>query len=227
LSNGSYIFPRISPGDLKLYKESLKAAKVEVMEDPRILAMALALLDRGANPNASDKQGTTAIMYPAQEGNEEVAKALLDKGADVHAKNAEGESVLFIATENGHAAVAALLINNGADVNEKNPDGLSILETAIDSGRPEMVKLLLAAGAELHPEVLVERAKKPGALSPESLGHMDQIKILETAVAILKSENVDKQNKIETLQNQVDKLVDDVLELKTEVNPGFELLSGN
>jgi hypothetical protein len=224
---GIAIFYGRSLGEAELFKESLEVDEVEVIKAPHFLAIAMTLLDRGANPNATDKKGTTAIIYLAQEGNEVITKALLVKGADVNAKNAEGESALLLATENGHTAVAAMLIENDADVNVRNPDGLSILEMAIDGGRTEIVKLLLKEGAELHPEVLAEHAEKPGVLHPKSLGHGDRMKILEAAAAILKAENVDKQNKINLLQNQLRKLQGDVVDLKRKTSPHLELLYGS
>jgi ankyrin repeat protein len=224
---GITVFYGASPGEVELFQESLGITEVEVMQDPQILAMAITLLDRDANPNIGDKRGTTAIMYAAQEGNEEIARALLNKGADVNAKNVDGESALIFATENGHTAVAAMLIENGADVNAKSHDGSSALKTAMDNGLTEIVKLLLNSGIDLHTEYLTKSINGQNDSDSQPPGVEERIKALEAVVIILQSENVSRQNKIDLLQNQLEKLQIDVVELKKKAKPGLELLSGN
>ena len=44
-----------------------------------------ALIDEGADVNAGDKEGWTALMWPAGRGHTETVKALLEAEADVNA----------------------------------------------------------------------------------------------------------------------------------------------
>ena len=49
--------------------------------------MVLFLLSKGADVNAKNKIGSTALMYAALKGNTETVKVLLEQGANVNAKN--------------------------------------------------------------------------------------------------------------------------------------------
>lgn len=62
---------------------------------------ALQVLAAGANANASEKNGTTALMLAAQSGKPDLVRALLEHGADVNATNNNGQSALHLATQIG------------------------------------------------------------------------------------------------------------------------------
>jgi ankyrin repeat protein len=68
------------------------------------------LLERGADVNARDHDGETALMMAASGGSPEIVQALLDKGADVNAKfTATGKTALTLAEERGHTLIMELL----------------------------------------------------------------------------------------------------------------------
>jgi hypothetical protein len=48
------------------------------------------LLSKGADVNARDSIGHTALMWAAWQGDTPTAKALLDKGADVNVRDTDG-----------------------------------------------------------------------------------------------------------------------------------------
>ena len=72
------------------------------------------LLANGADVNAVDKKGRTALMIAAQEGRTKMVKLLLANGADVNAANTFGKTALSIATRRGDGALVELLKANGA-----------------------------------------------------------------------------------------------------------------
>ena len=81
-----------------------------------------ALLENGANPNISDFDAHTPLIYAAEQGNLEIVKLLLAKGADINgiAKGTPFDpsyyaTPLLYATEKGHKEVVEFLLNNGAD----------------------------------------------------------------------------------------------------------------
>ena len=54
-----------------------------------------ALLAKGADVNAKDNDGATALMLASQNGHLDVVQALLAKGADVNAKANDGVTALI------------------------------------------------------------------------------------------------------------------------------------
>jgi ankyrin repeat protein len=67
------------------------------------------LLDKGANPNARNKLGGTALMWTGTYGQEEAARLLLKKGADPTLKDHNGITASGWAAKNHNDDVAQLL----------------------------------------------------------------------------------------------------------------------
>ena len=74
------------------------------------------LLDLGADINAKDNNGQTALMRATDHGYTEIITLLLDKGADINANNNDGKSALKVAIENSRTETVILLIRNGAEI---------------------------------------------------------------------------------------------------------------
>jgi ankyrin repeat protein len=68
-----------------------------------------ALLVNGANVNAVDNNGWTALMFAAGRGQADITHLLMGRGADPNVKSKEGETALMIATEGKHEATAKVL----------------------------------------------------------------------------------------------------------------------
>ena len=110
-----------------------------------------ALIKKGADVNAKDKNSSTALMAVSQNGHREIVQLLLDKGADVNAKRTDGGvTALMIASQNGHQEVVQSLLDKGADVNAKKTDGVTALMIASQTGHQEVVQLLLDKGADVN-----------------------------------------------------------------------------
>jgi len=68
------------------------------------------LLAHGADVNARDQDGETALMIAASGGNSDIVRMLLDEGADVSAElGATGKTALMLAEEHGYTLVMELL----------------------------------------------------------------------------------------------------------------------
>lgn len=71
-----------------------------------------ALLGFGADPNARDAEGNTALIHAVRFGNDEavaVARALEGAGADPDLKNRAGETFWEVAAESGSSERLACL----------------------------------------------------------------------------------------------------------------------
>lgn len=113
------------------------------------LPLVKALLSNGADVNAKDNDGWTALMLASDSDHFEVVQALLANGADVNAKDRRGWTALMLASRTGSLDVAQALLAKGADVNAKTGDGTTALMLASAGGRLEIVRELLAKGADV------------------------------------------------------------------------------
>ncbi|KAI9774707.1 MAG: hypothetical protein M1839_001668 [Geoglossum umbratile] len=108
------------------------------------------LVENGAEVNAGDEGGRTALHWAVRNGREAVVKLLVEKGAEVNAKDRDGRAALHWAVWNGHEAVVKLLIEEGAEVNAKDIYGWMALHAAVWNGHKVVVKLLVEGGAEAN-----------------------------------------------------------------------------
>ncbi len=115
------------------------------------VAAVRALLKQGADVNAPQGDGMTALHWAAVRGDSALTSMLLAAGANVRATTRLGAfTPLHLASQYGQAAVIAALIGAGADVAAKTSTGATALFLAARSGDPEGVSRLVASGAEVN-----------------------------------------------------------------------------
>jgi len=131
-----------------------------VPDQAGLMACVKLLIASGANVNARDNEGETALMLAASgtgAGNVDCVRLLLSKGAEVNATDKDGETALMLASAGasivtssatipamGSADCVTLLISKGATVNAKDKKGKSALDWAGD--QPAIIVILKAAG---------------------------------------------------------------------------------
>lgn len=118
------------------------------------LARVRSLLASGADANARDAEGATALMRAAHLGRLDVVRALVDGGADVNATDERGWGALAKAAYNadldrGFADVVGFLIERGANVEAPIGYGIRPLMLAAGYGEIAVVEALLAGGADV------------------------------------------------------------------------------
>ena len=138
-----------------------------------------AALAAGADVNARDDKGWTALMYVVDKGYVLLVEPLLQAKADPDVRAPDGATALFMAVAHGHSEIIPLLMKAGADPTIKGPKGKTAtvvaqarygnLRTAYEKGEPPAVIALLAGrtfGEGVEPEELVRTLlkRKPGEI---------------------------------------------------------------
>ena len=108
-----------------------------------------ALLAKGADVNATQVDGTTALHTAVVNDHLEIADALLKAGAKAATGDRYGVMPLSLAAINGNAAMITRLLDAGADANTVDPAGESALMTAARTGAPDALRALLDRGARV------------------------------------------------------------------------------
>lgn len=154
----------IRKGDLQLARSLLQADRGLLVaadaQGARALHAAVAgasdlaavqwLVAEGADPNATDARGSTALHYAASLDLADIAAALLDRGAAIDAVNADGDTPLTAALRRRGREVAGLLIDRGADIHRSGAQGLTPLATAVREGNLALAARLLSRCADAN-----------------------------------------------------------------------------
>ncbi|MBI4654475.1 MAG: ankyrin repeat domain-containing protein [Nitrospirae bacterium] len=72
-------------------------------------------IDKGADINAKDNDGFTALMFASYSGHTDIVEVLLAKGADVNAESNDGLTALMSASSKGHTDIVEVLLAKGAE----------------------------------------------------------------------------------------------------------------
>lgn len=134
-------------------------------------ALALALLEAGANPNDGESlyhstehhdlacmklllshgakvEASNALKHMLDSEDSEGLQLLLDAGADLNETNEQGATALHWAVWRGRSIkIITALLDHGADLNAQRHDGRTAYALAILSGQQEVATLLKAHGA--------------------------------------------------------------------------------
>ena len=109
-----------------------------------------ALIERGADVNAGEADGTTPLHWAAYHSELVIAELLVGAGANATIANRYGVLPLSLAAVGGNAAIIELLLEAGADPNTVQGEGETALMTAARTGKLEAVEVLLEHGADLN-----------------------------------------------------------------------------
>jgi ankyrin repeat protein len=109
------------------------------------------LLQRKADVNLAQIDGTTALHWAVRVDDLDMADMLIRAGAKVTAATREGVTPLQLAAMNGNAAMLLKLIKAGADPNAPLTEfGDTALMMASRTGKTEAVAALLETGAQVN-----------------------------------------------------------------------------
>jgi ankyrin repeat protein len=123
-------------------KAAVKAGDVPALE---------ALLDAGADVDAPDEHGQTALMNASRDGHTAMVRLLVARGADLNHTAKFNLSALMLAVINARDAIVGILTDAGADQTIKGTGapgfaGKTALDLAVAANRVIAVALLKDAG---------------------------------------------------------------------------------
>lgn len=107
------------------------------------------LLSKGAEIDARDRAGATALLVATHGNQIAAAKALIDAGADVNAKDNINDSAYLYAGARGHLEILKMTLSHGADLKSTNCYGGTALIPASERGHVETVRTLIEAGVDV------------------------------------------------------------------------------
>jgi ankyrin repeat protein len=104
------------------------------------------LLEGGANPNAKDTTGFSALHWATMNGNIEIILLLIDKGADINAKDNDGRSPIHYSADNEKINILLKAGGEPADLNPvflNNDNIVSLLDESIKNNHQEILNTLI------------------------------------------------------------------------------------
>ena len=110
-----------------------------------------ALLAKGADVNAPQADGMTALHWAAQSGDVALTAVLLAAGANIKAVTRVGTyTPLHVASEQGNASVVLALLKAGADPRTLTATGVTALHLAAMAGSASAIASLVSRGANVN-----------------------------------------------------------------------------
>ena len=134
--------PNLSGAVMKAYPLHLAAGNDDV-------AAIRQLLSDGAEKEARDSSGATALLVATRANQVRAAQTLIEAGADVNAKDNISDSAYLYAGARGHQEILKLALAHGADLKSTNRYGGTALIPAAERGHVQTVRTLIDAGVNV------------------------------------------------------------------------------
>jgi ankyrin repeat protein len=111
------------------------------------------MLDAGADIDAVNRYGQTALMIAAHQGHRAAVETLVRRGAALDQTAKHGLSALMLAVLGGHESIARRLAEAGADLTLRGAGapgfaGKSAYDLAVERGFAELAMMLRVDGGD-------------------------------------------------------------------------------
>lgn len=139
--------------DINAKDENGNTALINIVsskEDKNQLKKIRAVTSGRANVNIQNKEGLTALMLVASNGNDASVRALISAKPNLDAEDRNGNTALIYAIQNNNVEGAKAIIRGKPNFNKQNKDGNTALMLASENGFEELVRSLISAKANLN-----------------------------------------------------------------------------
>ena len=133
------------------------------------------LIDSGADVNATQVDGMTALHWAVYHDDAVTAELLVRSGANVAAENRYGVTAISLAATNRNGALVKVLLDAGANADTTLRGGETVLMTASYTGSLEAVEVLLANSADPNAR---ERRDQTALMWAAAEGHAPVVEAL-------------------------------------------------
>lgn len=161
-----------------------EAALVAIAAEANDLEKIQQLLSTGANVNAAQVDGMTALHWAVSRNDAPMTRRLLEAGADVNAATLYGIRPLGLACENGSPEIVRMLLEKTADAEYRIAGDVTPLMTASRTGNAEVVRLLTHAGADVNAR---EQHQQTAIMWAAAEGHTEVVRQLMDAGADMRA----------------------------------------
>jgi uncharacterized protein len=139
------------------------------------------LIAAGVNVDATEGDGSTALLWATYHSDVETVAKLLAAGADANAANRFGMTPLLQAARTGDAPVIEALLQGGADLELAHLNGETPLMAAARTGNVDAVALLLEHGSD--PDAAEAFEEQTALMWAAAEGHLEVVDMLLAAGA--------------------------------------------
>lgn len=112
--------------------------------------LALSLLEKGVNPNFTDKNNEPLIIYAVKQGDFDFVNELLKYGANPNTRSKSGSPLIHFLAKNNQTDLIEEVLTKGGDINLFDLDGFNALCVAVTNNQKQSVKLLYDNGIFLN-----------------------------------------------------------------------------
>jgi ankyrin repeat protein len=143
------------------------------------------LVQRGMDPNTSDRSGTTLAMFAAASGNEKLLEFLLMNKCNILKQNMYGDTAVGIAALSGHLSIVRRLVDAGANLGGR---GWNPLHYAAFNGHTDTLRFLLERRAPI--DAWAPNRQTALMLATKN-GHLEVVRLLTEANANMELADAD------------------------------------
>ena len=134
-------------------------------------------LENGADVNAANEEGGTALMMAGFNGHGKIVELLLDRGARVDSRDVLGRTALMYSASGPYPDTVRILLEHGADPNiSDKSENFTALMFAAAEGQAEVVRALLRHGASWEK---IDADGETALDFARSNGHSEVVQLLE------------------------------------------------